>query len=212
MPKLRSLCLSGYVNDIETHALERMPCLEVLILEGSMWKTSDSPQSTWLFHLPTSIRRLVVAQGAMELGFRLRDRLCEIVPYVRALHNLQGLTIVAAPRLRLLEWEEPFSRHLTGLTLVELMDCGLRALPPCVASLTTLKSLTLSVNPLHGLPVAPYLSGLSRLMVDHCEMPAFPLEAISRATALTRLCLRGNSFEWTEEANEAVKHIQTVQR
>jgi hypothetical protein len=119
---------------------------------------------------------------------------------------------MCVPRLRLLEWEEPFSRHLTGLTYMGLCRCSLRAIPPCVASLLTLKYLNVSCNPLHDLPVAPYLSCLSTLVAAHCEMTAFPLEAISRATALTRLRLLGNNIEWTEEANEAVKHIKTVDR
>jgi Leucine-rich repeat (LRR) protein len=95
---------------------------------------------------------------------------------------------------------------------MQLLDCSLQAIPPCVASLSTLKFLNVSGNSLHALPVAPYLSCLETLWAADCEITAFPLEAISRATALTQLHIYGNHFEWTDEANEAVKEIEDVER
>jgi Leucine-rich repeat (LRR) protein len=125
---------------------------------------------------------------------------------------LQALDFAGVSGLRFSEWQAPFSRHLTGLTWVQLPRCSLQAIPPCVASLSTLKYLNVSYNSLHGLPVAPYLSCLEALWVAYCEITAFPLEVISKATALTRLHINGNDFEWTEDANEAVKNIETVAR
>jgi hypothetical protein len=210
LPKLTFLRLSGYVNDIETHALERMPCLEVLGLEGSMWKTSDPPQ--WEKHLPTSIRRLAVMPTAMDMGLPRICRYCRIAPYIRALDHLRELYFQGVSGLRLSEWQEPFSAHLTGLSTVTLNQCRLPALPACVAGLSTLTYLDLAGNPLDALPVGPYLSCLRSLWAIGCNFTAFPLEAISRATALTRLGLSGNTFEWTEAANEAVKNIESVER
>jgi hypothetical protein len=182
LPQLTYMRLGGYVNHIETHALERMPCLEVLILEGSMWKTSDPPQ--WVFHLPTSIRHLRVWPIVMGMGIPAIIRYCTVAPYVRALTNLQALDFANVSGLRLSEWQVPFSCHLTGLTSVQLADFFLQAIPPCVASLSTLKYLNVSGNSLHELPVAPYLSCLDTLRAAYCEITAFPLEAVSRATAL----------------------------
>jgi hypothetical protein len=221
IPALRSLCLRGYVHDIETHALERMSCLSELTLGGHhwtppetpglLWTTASSPHQ-WVHHLPTSLEILSVQSLNPEKETFPRPIFCCVTPCVTSLKNLRQLDFLRVLNLRPSEWEDPLWFHFSRLTKLELraeleLSCEMQAIPACVVSLSGLYYLDVSHNPLHGLPEGPYLSGLHSLVARHCGITAFPLEAISLATALQSLNLNGNDFAWTEEAREAVKHI-----
>jgi hypothetical protein len=210
MPKLQELTLSCYVDDIETHALERMPCLSLLGLAGPAWKASASHD--WVYHLPAAIEKMDVSPTMTygTWGTRRQLGFCTVAPCLTTLSNLKALFFWRVSALRPPEWQEPFPQHFTGLTEIALIDCQLQAVPACVMGLSTLKVLDVSGNPLQGLTVGPYLSSLMRLRVCSCEITVFPLESISRATSLQELDLQGNNIEWTEAAREAVKNIQVV--
>jgi hypothetical protein len=211
MPKLRTLLLNGYVNDIETHALERMPCLTRLGLGGCAWKASASHE--WLYSLPSSIEELgavpsiygpTMDRPPPSLGH------CSVAPSVATLSNLKQLYFWRVPTLGPREWRAPFPHQLTALTAIIFIDCLLLAMPNWVVSRSTLKYLDVSRNPVQGFTVGPYLSKLEVLRVCSCEITIFPLDSISKATALQQLHLDGNNIEWTEAAREAVAKINIV--
>jgi hypothetical protein len=205
LPALQSLCLRGYVHDIETHALECMSCLSELTLGGQHWCRSSLHQ--WVHHLPTSLEILSVQSLNPKRERSSRPRFCPVAPCVTSLRNLRHLEFLRVSNLRPSEWEDSLWSHFTRLTKLELKGCDLQGIPACVTSLSGLEYLDVSHNPLRELPEGSYLSGLLCLVARHCDIRAFPLNAISLATSLQSLNLNWNNFEWTEEAREVVKNI-----
>jgi hypothetical protein len=205
MPKLRQLTMIGYVDDIDSNALERMPCLTYLMVGGSKWKASASHR--WMYHLPTSVDVLGVSPSLLDLATCGRFGQSTALPGVIALIRRRALCVGRVSSLRLSSSQQPFWIQLTNLVLVVLAGCRLQAIPACITSMSTLKGLDVSRNHLTGLPVGPYLSCLRRLWAPWCKISVFPLEAISKATALRELDLRGKGFEWTEEALATTKNM-----
>ncbi len=208
MPALRSLCLRGYVQDIETHALEHMSCLSELTLGGEEWSATALHQ--WVFHLPTSLDVLSVQSINPKMEGHSRPIFCPVTPCVTSLKNLRHLEFLRVSNLRPSEWKDPLWFPFTSLSKLELKGCRLQAIPACVISLSALEYLDVSHNPLRVLPKGPYLSGLQSLVARHCDMTVFPLKAISLATSLQTLNLNGNNLAWTEKAREVVKNIAEV--
>jgi Leucine-rich repeat (LRR) protein len=205
---LTLLFLVRFHNDVDTRALLHLTLLTHLYLGENPIKDGAAD---WQHNLPTSLKRLEVkGDTSMVAGRSLYPKARRMwgVPCITGLRELERVRFQYLVGFR--EWEWAHRSCLAGLSRlrgIEMSACGLRKLPEAILGLSSLQSLCLGNNKLKELPVGEYLKHLEDLILPDNRFPSVPVDALTVATALTRLTMAGNPLVWTAAQAEAVKRL-----
>ncbi|CAF1136211.1 unnamed protein product [Didymodactylos carnosus] len=169
-----------------------------------------SIQSSDLIHLPMEIRNL---QQLKTLQFYNNHNLMSIPDEIGELKSMEQLTITFSPKLLPLPHQ---FEQLTNLQRIEFISCGFEEIPKVITEivglqhlylhynnvtsipyeikrLTSLRTLSLSGNPLKSLDELKWLTQLASLYLHYCQLNEFPIN-IKYLTNLSELFIGENNF------------------
>jgi Leucine-rich repeat (LRR) protein len=205
---LTRLFLDRFHDHVDTRALLYLTLPTHLFLGENPIK---GRAADWEHNLPTSLRRLeVTGDTSMVAGRTIytKARHMRGVPCITGLMELERVRFQYLVGFR--EWEWDRRSCLAGLSRlrgIEISACGLRKFPDAIIGLSSLTSLCLGNNKLKKAPVGEYLKQLEELILPDNRFSSVPVDALTAATALTRLTMAGNPLVWTAAQADAVKRL-----
>jgi Leucine-rich repeat (LRR) protein len=205
---LTRLSLVRYHDNVDTQALLHLTSLVHLHLGENPIRDRGAD---WVYHMPASVTHLkVTGDISMVAGRAAYPRASPMrgVPCITGLRQLERVSFQYLIGFRESEWDRRSClAGLSRLRGLEISACGLRKFPEAILDLSSLRSLCLGNNELKDLPVGEYLKHLEELILADNKFSSVPVDALTAATALTRLTMPGNPLVWNAAQAEAVKRL-----